>query len=71
MNLEGPPSNDSVKKAIVPQILGWEIRTTSSIQDNENESDMLMACAMGMSGETVIGIGAKGTMWVWNKCQGL
>ncbi|GLB36097.1 putative WD domain, G-beta repeat [Lyophyllum shimeji] len=47
---------------IPPEIATWEITTgTKASADLES----LTACAMGMDGTTIIGVGVKGSMWIW------
>jgi len=50
------------QRAIPPEIDTWEITTAAMASV---DSGMLMACAMGMNGTTIIGVGVKGTMWIW------
>ncbi|KAF5385221.1 hypothetical protein D9615_001474 [Tricholomella constricta] len=59
MHLGGPSRN------IPPEIEGREINMASSTAEADGESDRLMACAMGMNGTTIVGVGVKGTIWIW------
>jgi hypothetical protein len=46
------------------QITGWEITIPASATDYETGSN-LMACAMDKSGKTIVGVGHRGSVWVW------
>lgn len=47
----------------------WEINVSSdnaSVQTDDSP-EMLMACAMGMGGQILVAVGARGTVWIWNE----
>ena len=46
----------------LPRINGWDIEAppTDSLEND------LEICAMGMGGRLLIGVGTKGTIWVWH-----
>lgn len=48
---------------IPPQISGWEISPVTMADGEE-----VLACAMGVGGTTLIGVGSKdgrGAIWIW------
>jgi hypothetical protein len=47
---------------------GWRIGINDSgqVQDS-NESDRLEACVMGMEGRVIVGVGSRGTVWLWTR----
>lgn len=58
MHVTGGPSTE-----INPETSMWTIPTVAN--DAQQQSDTLMACAMGRGGTLIIGVGAKGSLWVW------
>jgi polycomb protein EED len=48
---------------VPPLIEGWEITP----ERPENVEERLMNCAMGCDGELIVGIGSKGSVWVWRQ----
>ena len=55
---------------VVPLISSWEIRTVcsgnTSVQ-TDSLPDTLMACSMGMDGQTIVAVGVRGSVWIWNE----
>lgn len=62
MHLVDQVANDIQDRGMPTEISGWEIRTA----ETNHESEKLMACAMGRDGEMIIGVGVKGSIWVWS-----
>jgi polycomb protein EED len=49
-----------------PQVSGWNIEISDSRQVNEGPNDdKLEACAMGLEGKVIVGVGSRGTVWLW------
>jgi polycomb protein EED len=46
---------------VPPPIESWEI----ALERPEDSEENLMNCAMGCDGEVVVGVGSKGSVWVW------
>jgi len=46
---------------VPPPIEGWEI----ALERPEDSEEKLMDCAMGCDGEVIVGVGSKGSVWVW------
>ncbi|KAF8971377.1 WD40-repeat-containing domain protein [Flammula alnicola] len=47
---------------VPPGIVGWTI----GVEDEDEEDGRgLMSCAMGLGGRVVVGVGMKGSVWVW------
>lgn len=46
---------------VPPPIEGWEI----ALERPEDSEENLMNCAMGCDGEVIVGVGSKGSVWVW------
>lgn len=56
------------QRALV-DIFRWEIKTVSSnVSALTDESpEMLMTCAMGNGGQTIVAVGVRGSIWIWNE----
>ena len=70
LRLDDPRGSSRVE--LSPTIFRWEMRTvpadiSSQPQHTSDEHENLLACAMGMGGRTVLAVGVKGSIWVWNK----
>jgi polycomb protein EED len=52
-----------------PPIPTWEIKTITpnNTAQTDDLSETLMACAMGMGGQIIVAVGAKGSIWIWNE----
>lgn len=53
-----------------PAIEGWDISIGPTEVSDAGGVDSTMeetieGCAMGMSGEIIVGVGSKGTIWIW------
>ncbi|KIM48256.1 hypothetical protein M413DRAFT_61975 [Hebeloma cylindrosporum] len=48
---------------VPPPIIGWGI----ALRDPEDSEEKLMNCAMGCNGEVIVGVGSKGSVWVWGR----
>jgi hypothetical protein len=49
-----------------PTLMGWEIRIDADVNAIGDAADeKLEACAMGMGGKTIVGLGSRGSMWTW------
>jgi len=46
---------------VPPLIEGWEI----ALERPEDAEEKLMNCGMGCDGEVIVGVGSKGSIWVW------
>ena len=46
---------------VPPPIESWEI----ALERPEDSEENLMDCAMGCDGEAIVGVGSKGSVWVW------
>jgi len=55
---------------VAPLISSWEIRPVCSSNTSAQTDDLpetLMACAMGMDGQTMVAVGVRGSVWIWNE----
>jgi hypothetical protein len=65
--LEGGDSG----KGEAPKITTWDI-TVDGETDGEtdpedgSEAEKVEACEMGLDGNVIVGVGSKGTVWVWS-----
>jgi polycomb protein EED len=51
-----------------PRIGGWTIGIGGNGQArSSDENDKLEACAMGLEGRIIVGVGSRGTVWLWTK----
>lgn len=57
------------KRSDLPTISGWEVETEGVGQTGDtnlnSEPDTLEACAMGMDGRVIVGVGSQDTIWIW------
>ncbi|RDB28613.1 Polycomb group protein FIE1 [Hypsizygus marmoreus] len=67
MHLIDVAGKDPRVEDLPPEVSGWELRTTSNPESDDSER--LMDCAMGMNGDMIMGVGAKGTVWIWTRRQ--
>jgi len=47
-----------------PQSDGWVI-TISEGDKAETDSETIESCAVGLEGTTVVGVGSRGSTWIW------
>lgn len=50
-----------------PVVSGWDLKLGPATDDSEHNPERLEACAMGMGGSVVVGVGSKRTVWVWKE----
>jgi len=54
----------------IPKITGWDIVINdddSGEARSESETEKLQACEMGLDGHVIVGVGSKGTIWIWSR----
>jgi len=53
----------------LPMISGWELDAGGDGQANQSDlnsgNESVDACAMGVGGRIVVGVGSRGTIWIW------
>jgi hypothetical protein len=61
---EGEPDVDDGPMVIVdghPELEGWDI----AVNGADTEYETIEACAMGLDGTTIVGVGSRGSTWIW------
>jgi hypothetical protein len=71
INLNGAHRPKSCKHPDYPPISGWDIdeRNDGPVmpghEESQNNAIGVEACAMGMGGRLLVGVGSRGTIWIW------
>lgn len=58
MTLEGIPNNKDDNQENLP---GWDI----TVGHGSGSDERVEACAMGVDGAIIVGIGSSGSIWIW------
>jgi hypothetical protein len=64
---EGEPDVDGGPMVIVdgyPELEGWDIAVKEADRA-DTEYETIEACAMGLDGTTIVGVGSRGSTWIW------
>jgi len=51
----------------ISEISSWQIAVEAGGEDVSAEMQSLMACAMTDGGESIIGVGDQGVIWIWKR----